>query len=376
MKKSFSLLLAALCGLASAMTLRAQTTAFTYQGRLNQNSAPAQGIFDLRFAIYDVANGGSPVSSSITYSAVGVTNGLFTVQLDFGANVFSGQDRWLDVAVRAADNGNFSPLTPRQPITPTPYAVTALNVPGISGSALHSANDGPLNVVVVDNFGKVGVGTTTPVSQLHVASKANELPPRLQSTGSKDFSAGWDFYHGGVPKGYVGVPDQSAPIAPGELVLFGAPFTKVSLWPGQNRALTANTLGNIGIGTDVPSAKLEVRGDIKLGPNGQYRATSSEENLRIVRGLIGLDGRVIRGAGFQVTRDAGRRYTITFDTPFTGNPVVTSSLSARANTDGTFVTGYVLVENALAGSVDFLFYEEGYDQPVSRDFHFIAIGPR
>jgi hypothetical protein len=55
---------------------------------------------------------------------VAVTNGLFAVTLDFG-NQFPGADRWLEIAVRTNGVGNFATLTPRQPLTPTPYAIRA-----------------------------------------------------------------------------------------------------------------------------------------------------------------------------------------------------------------------------------------------------------
>src|SRR5207253_7246526 len=58
--------------------------------------------------------------------AVTVSNGLFTVSLDFGPNIFTGNACWLAIGVRS--NGvaaNFTPLDPRQPLTPTPNALYA-----------------------------------------------------------------------------------------------------------------------------------------------------------------------------------------------------------------------------------------------------------
>ena len=72
------------------------------------------------------ASGGSTVGASNVVNDLGVTNGLFTVTLDPGANVFTGAARWLDIAVRPAGVATFTSLTPRQPITPAPYALTAL----------------------------------------------------------------------------------------------------------------------------------------------------------------------------------------------------------------------------------------------------------
>src|SRR5512143_3090487 len=92
-----------------ATELIAQGTAFTYQGRLNDGANPANGIYDLRFTIYDSTNlPGTVIAGPITNSATAVANGMFTLTLDFGANVFNGQPRWLDISVRTNGNGNFT----------------------------------------------------------------------------------------------------------------------------------------------------------------------------------------------------------------------------------------------------------------------------
>ena len=108
-------------------TVFAQGTAFTYQGRLNAGANAANGIYDLRFAIYDSTNPGALIAGPITNSATGVTNGLFTVTLDFGSGVFNGADRWLDLAVRTNGTSDFTPLLPRQWVTPAPGAIYAAN---------------------------------------------------------------------------------------------------------------------------------------------------------------------------------------------------------------------------------------------------------
>src|SRR5664279_1627385 len=99
MKTSFVRLLKTLTFLAilnSQLALsQAQGTAFTYQGRLFDSGSPATGQYDLRFYLYDDATAGSIVSGPITNAPVTVSNGLFTVMLDFGAGVFTGPARWL-----------------------------------------------------------------------------------------------------------------------------------------------------------------------------------------------------------------------------------------------------------------------------------------
>ena len=105
-------------------SLFAQGTAFTYQGRLNDGANPANGTYDLRFIVFDNSAGGNQQGPLLTNSATSVSNGLFTVTLDFG-NQFPGAGRWLEFAVRTNGNGSFFTLIPRQPLTPAPYAITA-----------------------------------------------------------------------------------------------------------------------------------------------------------------------------------------------------------------------------------------------------------
>jgi hypothetical protein len=372
MKTRFSLLFAVLCGLANVASLHAQSTAFTYQGRLTTGGGPANGSHDFQFTLFGAPSGGSPVESPVTLSAVGVTNGVFTVSLDFGASVFNGADRWLNIAVRPAGSGTFTSLTPRQPITPTPYAVTAFNaltatsVTGLDGYSLNASDGSITDALFVDGGGEVGIGTTVPAARLHVVSAQGEaFPPRLESRGNNRFSAGWDFYHSGVGKGYVGVPDASAGIAPGELVLFGGPGVKASLWGGQVRALTTDTAGNV-----------SVRGELRMGPGGEVRAAGGEENLRIVRGTIKADGTILRGSGFTVSRaGAGTGdYRISFTTPFASSPTVTVTPEPRP----LFAPGTVMVTEIVADSCAVLsqYFEGGGNHPIDRPFNFIAIGPR
>ena len=137
---------AVLCGLLTAFNpAYAQSTAFTYQGRLTENVSPANGIYDLRFTIYDSSGGGNAVAGPLTNSATPVSNGLFTVTLDFGSAPFDGGDRWLELSVGTNGTGVFTPLAPRQPITATPYAIRAANFSGAVADGQLSANVARLN---------------------------------------------------------------------------------------------------------------------------------------------------------------------------------------------------------------------------------------
>ena len=113
----------------------AQGTAFTYQGRLNDGANPASGGYDLTFSLWTAASGPAQVGGTLTAVNTPVSNGLFTVVLDFG-NQFPGANRWLEIAVRTNGNGSFFTLSPRQPLTPAPYAIYAggVSAAGISGT--------------------------------------------------------------------------------------------------------------------------------------------------------------------------------------------------------------------------------------------------
>jgi len=109
-------------------------SAFTYQGQLNAGGSPVNGSYDLQFAVFDASSSGSQIGSTLTNAATPVSNGLFTVTLDFGPGVFTGASRWLAISVRTNGSGPFVPLSPLQPILPVPYALVAGSFSGsISG---------------------------------------------------------------------------------------------------------------------------------------------------------------------------------------------------------------------------------------------------
>src|SRR5581483_4781356 len=85
----------------SSILAVAQTTAFTYQGKLSDNGAPANGSYDLQFSLFDHSQNGLPLGAPITLTGVSVVNGLFTVQLDFGPNMFTANTaQFLEIGVR------------------------------------------------------------------------------------------------------------------------------------------------------------------------------------------------------------------------------------------------------------------------------------
>src|SRR5690242_13057037 len=105
-----------------------QSTTFTYQGKLNDATVAANGSYDFRFSLID--NGSSAqVGPLLTRTNVPVTNGIFTVQLDFTfgtINPFSsGADLSLQIEVKRSADVGFTLLTPTQKINSAPYSIRA-----------------------------------------------------------------------------------------------------------------------------------------------------------------------------------------------------------------------------------------------------------
>ncbi|MCZ6543121.1 MAG: hypothetical protein O6768_05605, partial [Planctomycetota bacterium] len=75
-------------------------TVFTYQGQLDQGGVPVNSTCDFQFSLWDAALGPTQIGGTLFVINVTVTDGRFTVQLDFGAAAFNGNARWLEIAVR------------------------------------------------------------------------------------------------------------------------------------------------------------------------------------------------------------------------------------------------------------------------------------
>jgi len=144
-------------------------TAFSYQGRLVEANGPADGLYDFQFKLFDDPNValGNQLGSEIIVNELDVNDGYFTVELNFGDNVFGGGELWLEISVRRSiSGGGFITLSSRQQITPAPYAIytASLSSDGFS--------DNDWQVIGNDMYaipsGNVGIGTTMPIVPLDV----------------------------------------------------------------------------------------------------------------------------------------------------------------------------------------------------------------
>jgi hypothetical protein len=135
--------LAAVLLAAGSGPVQAQTpagTAFTYQGRLTDGGGAATGSFDFRFTLFDAATGGAVVAGPVSANGVAVTQGLFTLSLDFGPAAFPGQARWMQIEVRPAGGGGFTTLAPRQELTPLAYSLFSARTDPANLTTLNANN--------------------------------------------------------------------------------------------------------------------------------------------------------------------------------------------------------------------------------------------
>src|SRR5436190_510046 len=233
-----------ICALVhTAHTAFAQGTTFTYQGRLGQGGAVANGLYDLRFALYDATNGGTAQGASLTNATVTVSNGLFAVPLDFGSGVFDGSPRWLEIGVRTNGSGAaHTILSPRQIVGSTPYAVRAGNFSGAISDSQLSGNIARLNSNVVFS-GNVQFGTN--LNGLRVAG-GNLLNGLLYNSAN-----GYgNFINGGTLD-----PQGTNAIIGGALNMIGGGkgnhiqgSSAVSISSGEQNRITNSSVSGIGSG--------------------------------------------------------------------------------------------------------------------------------
>ena len=454
MKNTKLLMVISLLGLLGGVHPAAAIgTTFTYQGRLVDAGTPATGLYDMRYTVWDSAVGGLQVGGAMVLAPVSVSGGLFTVPLDFGPGIFTGADRYLQIESRVFGGPAYSVITPRQKLTPTPYAITAGSVaatagavpdagltanvallnrntqtftgtnifnrnavaagPGLivtgdysisptkftglgfqyyasgEGAIMSSFDDGygyltfytkmafgePLRKqMLISQYGDVAIDQSDANDGFIQNGKLGGAgltfgPASAEGIASKRTVGGnrWglDFYTGGASRlslsraGYVGIGTTS-PATPldlqggnwnvagseGDFRIGNASYrlkigvatggggagdTRIYASGGSSRLILGSNTNDVlsvvgttvGIGTASPGAKLDVRGDVKLGSTGQYFATGGDENLRILRGIVNTTGGIYTGTGFTITHTGTGTYTITFNPPFSDAPALT-----------------------------------------------------
>jgi hypothetical protein len=226
------LLLLILGLLISVSTASAQTTAFTYQGQLLTNGAAASGNYDFQVSLQDASSNvlGGPLTVPAT-----VSNGLFTIALDFGSSQLTGANRWLQLAVRTNGGSAFAPMFPRQQLTSAPYAIRA-------GSASSFTN------VVSDSQLSTNVARLNANNSFTGTNSLNSIDLRLRALTDTTHGLGW---YGGS-KTFAG-------FAPDGPVLYGNQGGAFGTSSGGQRTIAYWNIYGFGIGTN-PATDFHVLG--------------------------------------------------------------------------------------------------------------------
>jgi hypothetical protein len=253
---------------------RAQGTAFSYQGHLVESGVAANGGHDFTFTLFDAAAGGGQIGPAVSLNNTPVASGQFNVALDFGANAFPGDPRWLEISVRPAGVGQFTTMDARVALLPTPYAIFAATAGSVANGALtaNQLNTGGVaptagqflsysggNLVWSDpgvaagniwslngadayySAGNVGIGTSTPT-----------VGVRLEINGTTKVSAGGSggYVYMHSPGGESGISIIGNNRA--DVRFDGASLKLLAgVGPGamaSDNGITVDTLGNLGVG--------------------------------------------------------------------------------------------------------------------------------
>ena len=334
-------------------TAHAQGTAFTYQGRLlNSGSGPASGSYDLTFALFATNSSGVAIAGPVTNAATAVTNGLFTVTLDFGGGLFTGStNRWLEIGARTNGVGSFTTLSPRQQITPTPYAIFANTAGNLTGLFIQQNSSGAPNVIAgsPNNFvagGVVGAtisggGATNYFGYVYTNSVTADLGT---VSGGANNTAGFVSTVGGGSYNHAG--DGDATVGGGAANTSSGNYATVG-GGLNNTASGGNATVGGGNANTASGNYATVAGGVLNTASGYAATVSSGYNNQATNNYATVPGGLFNIAGGQYSFAAGRRAQATNDGAFvwadSQNAPFTStnndSFNVRAQGGVRFVTG-------------------------------------
>ena len=277
-----------------------QTTQFSYQGRLNDAGAAANGTFQIQFKLYDAAEGGNQIGKTIDGGQVLVTDGAYSAVLDFGADSFNGGDRYLEVSVRKSESEAYAPMT-RQKISSTPYAIRA-------NTATTADNIGEQTSTTIDKTVQTVNGATS-------ANVADTLVKRDKTgsiaVGGIVFPDGSVLKTAGYNGGKIVNPETSNIAGVGSA-------NKISKWMDASGTLGDSTItetsqGMVGIGNPNPTSKLSVLD----GANAELRFSQGAAGMTPSMSVISVPSSTTTGGGLTLaTGTGGSSFIFSDNLPF------------------------------------------------------------
>ncbi|MFL5802785.1 MAG: hypothetical protein ACJ8CR_13720 [Roseiflexaceae bacterium] len=292
-------------------------SAFTYQGRLRTGTTPVNNGCDFQFSLWNAASGGTRIGGVLSTNNVTVSEGRFTVSLDFGAAAFDGNGRWLQVAVRCPTGvGGFTTLLPRQPLAPAPYAVRATTAGSVPWSRITGIPAGFADGI--DNGGasySAGLGLTLVGTQFQVAVPLNLsgsiTSPIIaaQSSGADGTGLSGKANNGTAAYGVWGVSSDGLGVvgeATGGLGVAGLSTSNIGVYgeSGSGVAMRGVSTSNIGVYGSSTSNN-GVRG-FSTNSQGVYGSSTNSQGVRGVgTSGIGVYGTSTTNAGMRGDSTSG-----------------------------------------------------------------------
>lgn len=259
----------------------AQSTRFAYQGKLTDGSLPAAGAYDMRFSLHSAVADGVALGSPVYVDDELAADGLFTAELDFGAEAFDGSDRWIEIAVRpgSADNADrtgYTVLAPRQRIAATPYALRS------QSAATASTADRATTSTVADTAGNADT-----VDGLHAA----DFAPVAHGHNLQDLAG--ILSDGQIPAGIARDSEVASGLATKADAAHSHDKTALNnagalgfVWMdsevADNLTIHSGTLDNTPIGTTLPTTAFFTH----VGTNGNVVLGDASDDQITVNGAI------------------------------------------------------------------------------------------
>lgn len=273
MTRKALIVLGALAGSAVAAPI-------TYQGTLEENGQPANGMYDMRFSLADAPTIGL-LLQFIDITDVEVVDGLFEVEVDFDDFWFDGSDRWLAVRVEGTN------LNPRTKISYAPYAIRAtraqqanlafdLSAPWVSvdtGIIISATSTGAVPITgrssntTGTNAGVQGRTDSSSFGAAGVRGVVTSTAPGSFSAGVRGENNGTGFSGVGLYGSHAGFGYGIYGTAPGGVGIFANSDSGFGLW-GQSDT-------NIGTHTRTTSGEAALQAEHTDGDTEAFLATEN-----------------------------------------------------------------------------------------------------
>lgn len=204
------------------------------------------------------------------------------------------------------------------------------------------------------NNGNFGVGTSTPFNRLHLSNN-NTSNTYAQFTNAITGLNSTDGLH-------IGVNNAN------HSIIMNQESSRLYLGTAGNARMTISETGNVGIGIDPPTEKLEVVGNVKISGELNRSATGTANLLPIAYGNISAAASINSGSGnFSVSRISAGWYAITITgesfhlasytaviTPATSNPIISTMGSGGGN---LYVNTFNIAGVATDANFSFVVYK-------------------